>query len=71
MTNDETGKSGGTLLGKLITWVIVAAVVLLALRLVFLVLGVGMFLIFRVVPLLLIGWLLLKVWQHLSPKSES
>ncbi len=70
MTDEVTGKSGGTLLGKLITWVIIAAVVLLALRLVFVVLGVGLFLIFRVVPLLLIGWLLLKAWQHFNPKSE-
>ena len=65
-----------TLLGKLVTWFFVALLAIAALKLAFWVfgaaLGFGMMLIFRLGPILLVGWLVMKLIRYFSrPSSET
>lgn len=55
-----------SLLGKLVTWVLVALVAIAVLKLAFWVfgaaLGIGAWLLFTLGPILLIGWLVMKLF---------
>ena len=57
-----------TMLGQLVTWAFVALLVLAAIKLAFWVfgaaLGLGMLLIFRLGPILLVGWLVVKLIRY-------
>lgn len=62
------------LLARIFTWLIAGLLVILALRLVFFllghVLGFGMFLLVTVVPILVVGWLALKLWNAFSRSAR-
>lgn len=55
-------------LARVITWLIVGLIVVLLIRLVFALLRVSIgivgWLLFTVVPLILIGWLVMKLWER-------
>ena len=57
-------------LGKLVTWFFIALLVLAALKLGFWVfgaaLGIGAWLFFTIGPILLIGWLVVKLFRFLT-----
>ena len=57
-----------SMLARLITWLIVGIVVVLAARLLFAILrlsvGLAWWLLVTVVPLILIGWLAMKLWDR-------
>lgn len=67
MENEGKGWS----FGRLATWVIIAVVALLAVKLAFVALGVALFLLFRILPLLLVGWLILKLWRWIQSKPAA
>ena len=56
--------------GKLVTWFFIALLVLAALKLAFWVfgaaLGIGAWLFFTIGPILLIGWLVVKLFRFLT-----
>ena len=59
-----------TMLGQLVTWAFVALLVIAAIKLSFWVfgaaLGLGMMLIFKLGPILLMGWLVMKLIRYFS-----
>lgn len=59
-----------TMLGQLITWFFIALLAIAALKLAFWVfgaaLGLGLMLIFKLGPILLVGWLVVKLVRYLS-----
>jgi hypothetical protein len=61
--------NGGSTVGRLITWFFVALLAIAALKLAFwvvgLALGIGALILFTVVPILLVGWLAMKVVRAL------
>lgn len=63
------------LLARIVTWLIAGLVIILVLRLAFFLLGnligIGMFLLFTLVPILLVGWLAMKLWNRLGTGSRS
>lgn len=62
-----------SLFGKLLTWFFVALLVIAALKLSFWVVGVafglGSFLLFTIGPILLVGWLAMKIIRYLTKKD--
>ena len=65
-----------SLLGTLISWFFVALLAIAALKLAFWVfgaaLGIGTWLLFTVGPILLVGWLIVKIFRALSrPRDYS
>ena len=62
-----------TMLGQLVTWAFVALLVIAAIKLSFWVfgaaLGLGMMLIFKLGPILLMGWLVMKLIRYFSRPS--
>lgn len=65
----STNGTGGTLLGKLVTWLLVALVAIAALKLAFWVVGalvgLGTWILFTLGPILLVGWVVLKIVRAL------
>jgi hypothetical protein len=57
-----------TMLGQLVTWAFVALLALAAIKLAFwaftAALGLGMLLIFKLGPILLVGWLVMKLIRY-------
>ena len=71
-----TGCEGGrTTLGTLISWLLVALLAMAALKMAFWVVGaavgLGFWLLFTVGPILLVGWLLVKLYQHFTRPDDS
>ena len=71
-----------SLLGTLVTWAIVAVAVVVAIKLAFWLLGVvfgivgfatglAVFVIFRVVPLLIVVWLVMKVIKYFRRETST
>ncbi len=62
-----------SLLGKLITWIVVALVAIAVLKLAFWVVGVafglGAWLIFTFGPILLVGWVVMKIIRYFNRPS--
>ena len=72
----STNDGERSLLGTLVSWFFVALLAIAALKLAFWVfgaaLGIGTWLIFTVGPILLVGWLIVKIVRHLSrPRAYS
>lgn len=63
-----TGEDGSSTLSKLITWFVIAVIALLAIRVAFMAVGIGLFLLFRVGPLVLLGYLVWRAWRWLQRK---
>jgi hypothetical protein len=63
-----------SLLGKLVTWFFIALLAIAALKLAFWVfgaaLGVGAWLFFTVGPILLVGWLVVKLFRYLTRNNN-
>lgn len=59
-----------TLLGKLVTWLFVALVAIAVLKMAFWVVGVafglGAWLLFTLGPILLVGWVVIRIVRYLS-----
>lgn len=64
-----------SMLARLITWLIVGLVVVLAARLLFAILRVGVgiawWLFVTIVPLVLLGWLVMKIWERRQGRPET
>ncbi len=60
MTEDRS------LLSRIVTWTIIGVLAIVALKIVFGLLGFAAFLVFTVGPIILIGWLAVKAWQAFS-----
>jgi hypothetical protein len=72
----STNDGERSLLGTLISWFFVALLAIAALKLAFWVfgaaLGIGAWLIFTIGPILLVGWLIVKLVRYLSrPRGYS
>lgn len=71
MTNYSSEKS---VLGKLITWIVVAIVAIAALKLAFwaigMMVGIGSFLLFTLGPIVLVGWLVMKLVRGLNGRPR-
>lgn len=70
----STYGNGGSLLGRLVTYFLVALIAIAAIKMAFWVfgaaLGLGAFILFTVGPILLVGWIVFKVFGWLTrPKS--
>ncbi|HEX5521065.1 MAG TPA: hypothetical protein VFX29_05185 [Longimicrobiaceae bacterium] len=67
-------QNGDSLLGTLLKWFLIAIVAVAAIKLSFWVLGVvfgiGGFLLFTVAPLVVAGWLVMKVVKMLRRKDD-
>ena len=69
-----TNNGEKTALGRLVTWFFIALLAIAALKLAFWVfgaaLGLGMMLIFRLGPILLVGWLVWKLINYFNRTSS-
>jgi hypothetical protein len=69
----STYGSNGSFLGRLITYMVVALLAIAAIKLAFWVfgaaLGLGFFLLFTVGPILLVGWIVVKLFGMLTRSS--
>lgn len=72
MTCCEGGRST---LGTLISWMFVALLAIAALKMAFWVVGAavgfGFWLLFTVGPVLLVGWLLVKLYRHFTRPDDT
>lgn len=61
-------------LGTLVTWFVIIVLAVIAFRVATALLGVAMglafFLLFNVLPLVIIGWIVLKILRHLFGKRD-
>lgn len=64
-------ENGESMLGKLIFWAVVIIAGVVVLRLVFAALGLAVFLAFRLLPILLVAWVLYKVWKWIADKPAA
>lgn len=66
---------GRTTLGTLICWFLVALLAIAALKMAFWVVGaavgLGLWLLFTIGPILLVGWLLVKLYQYFTRVDDS
>ncbi len=63
--------NGESTLGKLIFWAIVIIVGFIALKVAFAVLRGVVALVFALLPVLIVAWVLYKVWQWLANKPAA
>jgi hypothetical protein len=70
----STYDDNGSLLGRMVTWFLVALLAIAALKLAFWMIGaavgIGFWLLFTVGPLLLLGWLIVKLFRMGSRSRE-
>ncbi len=66
----ENGTNGGgdSMFGKVVFWTIAIIVGLVVLRLVFAAVGIAVFLAFRLLPILIVGFLLYQLWKYIAGK---
>ncbi len=69
--NESNVPSGESTVGKVVFWVVVIVAALIALRLVFAAVGIVVFLAFRLLPLIVVGWLLYRAWKWIADKPAS
>ncbi len=63
--------NGESMLGKLIFWAVVIIAAVVILKVVFAVLGIAFVLALRLLPLLIVAFLLYKAWQWLANKQTT
>lgn len=71
-----SGYSGGeSLLGKVLKWTVIGLVAIVASKVILLLLsavvGAGMFVLFTLGPIALVGWLILKLLRHLTRENQA
>ncbi len=73
MSENESNVVGGgeSQLGKVVFWIVVVIAALIALRLAFAAVGLVVFLAFRLLPIVVVGWILYKVWKWIADKPAS
>ena len=68
---DETQRS---MVARLVTWLIVGLIVVLAIRLLFAVVrvsfGIAWWLFVTIVPLIVLGWLAMKLWDRYGSRRR-
>lgn len=67
-TNDGSGRDG---FSRLLTWVIIGVVALVALRVGLMLLGLATFVLFKLGPILLVGWVIVMGVRYLSRKPPA
>ncbi len=65
------GDNDESVLGKLIFWTIVIIAGAVVLRLVFAAVGIAVFLAFRLLPLLIVAWVLYRAWKWMADKPAA
>ncbi len=67
MVENGTG-NGESMIGKLVFWAIAIVAALIILRLVFAAVGIAVFLAFRLLPILVVAYILYQVWKWIAKK---
>ncbi len=67
MGENGTG-NGESMIGKLVFWTIAIVAGLIILRLVFAAVGIAVFLAFRLLPILVVAYILYQVWKWIARK---
>ena len=65
---DRTQRS---MLARLITWLIVGIIVVLLIRLVFAIVGAAWSIFVAIVPLVIIGWLAMRLWDRHQRRRQA
>ena len=65
---DRTQRS---MLARLITWLIVGIIVVLIIRLLFAIVGAAWSIFLAIVPLVIIGWLAMKLWDRYQRRPQA
>lgn len=65
------GDNDESVLGKLIFWTVVIIAGAVVLRLVFAAVGIAVFLAFRLLPLLIVAWVLYRAWKWMADKPAA
>ena len=65
---DRTQRS---MLARLITWLIVGIIVVLIIRLLFAIVGAAWSIFLAIVPLVIIGWLAMKLWDRSQRRPQA
>jgi hypothetical protein len=69
MSENESSVPGGeSTVGRVVFWGVVIVAALVALRLVFAAVGLVVFLAFRLLPIIVVGWLLYRAWKWIADK---
>ena len=70
--NEASGSagSGDSMLGRLAFWAIAIVAGLIILRFVFAAVGIAVFLAFRLLPLVVVAYLVYWVWKRFTDKPE-
>ncbi len=73
MSENETSGvagNGDSVIGKLVFWAVVIVAGLIILRLVFAAVGIAVFLAFRLLPIVVVAYVLYRVWKWIAEKPE-
>ena len=65
------GDNDESVLGKLIFWTVVIIAGAVVLRLVFAAVGIAVFLAFRLLPILIVAWVLYRAWKWIADKPAA
>ena len=65
------GDNNESVLGKLIFWTVVIIAGAVVLRLVFAAVGIAVFLAFRLLPILIVAWVLYRAWKWIADKPAA
>jgi predicted tellurium resistance membrane protein TerC len=65
------GDKDESVLGKLIFWTVVIIAGAVVLRLVFAAVGIAVFLAFRLLPILIVAWVLYRAWKWMADKPAA
>jgi hypothetical protein len=69
----STSEGGSSLFGKLLTWVVVAAIAIVVIKLAFFVAGfalrASLFALFTFGPIILLGWLIMTLLRRFARES--
>ncbi len=71
MSENGNGGNGESLLGKIVFWVVVAVVAVIVLKLVFAAVGITLFFAFRLLPIVVVAWVLYRIWKWIASKPAS
>ena len=66
--NGAAAADGDSKIGKIVFWAIAIIAGLVILRLVFAAVGIVVFLAFRLLPVLVVAWLLYQAWKWIAEK---
>jgi len=74
-THAEENGNKGSMIGQLLKWLVIGLLAVLALKIVFglvgTVIGLALFVVFKLGPLVLLAWLGWKAWQYFTGSNGS